>query len=140
MSGLAGASAQSELHAIFVNSGRMNHVLPPPGAPGHAVANHLEAENRGYARWLERARPALDQVLRDAVETQGLPILKWPGDAAPQSKKSKSRGQQVVIDGSTTRPDRRFRLSVLVSQQLSEPQRDWLRSSVAAALEKYAAP
>jgi hypothetical protein len=139
MSGMAGASAQSELHALFVHSGRMNHVLPPPGAPGNAVANHFEAENRGYQRWLERARPALDQVLRDAVETQGLPILKWPGDAAPRSKRSKSR-QELVIDGSTGRPDRRFRLSVLVSQKLTDAQQDWLRRSVAAALEKHAAP
>lgn len=127
MSGLAGASAESERHALFLNSGRMNHALPPPGVkPG---APHFEAENRQYVRWLERARPALDEVLREAVEAQAMPVLAW------QPKRRQDVLQ--VIDGSTTRA--RFRLSVLVSRTLSDAQQEWLRRRVATALEKHAA-
>jgi hypothetical protein len=134
---MAAASDQSGFYGLFLNSGRMNHVLPPPGVGGGFLAEHFEEENKLYAAWLARARTSLDQLLRDALQN-GLPILPFPAAPAPRGKKPKMREVLEQIDGATARPDRRFRLSLRVSQKLTDEQREWLRRGVAGVLEKHA--
>jgi hypothetical protein len=135
---MAGASEQSEFYAIFVNSGRMDHRRPPPGVGGAFIAEHSNEENRVYERWLARARPSLDRLLQEALQN-GIPILRSLVDAPTRARKAKDGALLQQIDGATEKPDRRFRLSLRVSQRLTDEQQGWLRRGVAAVLEKHAA-
>ncbi|MFY0525449.1 hypothetical protein ACN28I_20665 [Archangium gephyra] len=75
MSGEAGAQLDSEYYALFVGSGvRVSYALPP-GGDGTEIGRHFQEESAPYARWLERARPALDGFFARLATEQRIPLV-----------------------------------------------------------------
>lgn len=76
MSGEAGAQLDSEYYALFVGSGiRVSYALPP-GGDGTEIGRYFQEESAPYARWLERARPALDGFFARLAAEQRLPLVR----------------------------------------------------------------
>lgn len=76
MSGEAGAQLDSEYYSLFVGSGiRVSYALPP-GGDGSEPGRYFREESAPYARWLERARPALDAVFARLAAEQRVPIVR----------------------------------------------------------------
>src|SRR5688500_15823267 len=76
MSGEAGAQLDSEYYALFVGSGvRVSYALPP-GGDGTEIGRYFQEESAPYARWLERARPALDGFFTRLATEQRIPLVR----------------------------------------------------------------
>lgn len=76
MSGEAGAQLDGEYYSLFVGSGiRVSYALPP-GGDGSEIGRYFREDSAPYARWLERARPALDAFFARLASEQRIPLVR----------------------------------------------------------------
>ncbi|KFA86735.1 hypothetical protein [Archangium violaceum] len=77
MSGQAGAQLDSEYYGLFIGSGINVAYAIPPGDDGTAIGRYFREKSAPYERWLERARPALDEFFARLAAEQRIPLVPF---------------------------------------------------------------